>query len=681
MKEYYAREDVLHFLYDESQMRNIDIAFRRKRWPVNPTSKTHLGEIIKETIENKIERAYRGTAEPLDNIRLEKCDYLSFHFQTAITQDKKLVGFDMTFEADLQGWRRAFEDLIGVIKLLDDFEVCYRIKYSGVRSLHFMIPFEALPKQFNGESVLSQRTKIQSQIKDYFRRHCGMEKAHAGSVLRLAYSLNEDNGLVSLPISPDELYSFRPWETNLYNVTIDKPWHGDIPAGASKKMLKFLREVYNDDAKAKGEKKISFALEIAPKERSICLARSGEDSMAEWAARLKSEAEANRVEAAWRLMTISEAVPISILQESLADGNPDVRWYLTEALQKNLNEEAIKIAGKMLWDEDQFVRISAIDALTLSGERALQVVLSSLSGEIAALIGPLNDVVYAIRKICPEGESDAIRACLESNRKSVALSLQNAINSDVPLWKIRGYVRQLRNLCQRYGVLESVLFQEAIKMLVPQLLDSISKGELGYRKLWFLQEMRRNQAIPRLTLREIADSLDIDAVKIPSNRMAEEERAFLTQVVRGALDHTMLAQKARILYAFLRRYPKKLSEPAKNLLQHIKHINSSVAESITKWMDGASTQAFGASDQLAQEKSIDELIEMLGQSWSVRTAAAYALAEKCNRDEDVEKVIGALNQQNTKARVAAVKALGAMSHPLARQAVVKSLNASRGGLK
>jgi len=58
MKEYYTREDVLDFLYDECQARNIQIAFRKKRWPINPQSKSHLREIIDETIRSKIETAY-----------------------------------------------------------------------------------------------------------------------------------------------------------------------------------------------------------------------------------------------------------------------------------------------------------------------------------------------------------------------------------------------------------------------------------------------------------------------------------------------------------------------------------------------------------------------------------------------------------------------------------------------
>jgi len=410
MKEYYAREDVLSFLYDECQVRNIEIAFRGERWPIYPTSKGHLREIIERTIEEKIERAYRNSAGPIDGIRLKMLDYLSFHFLTSIksvTSGEEEIGFDTIFEADMQGWRRSFEDLIGVARLLDDFEVCYRMKYSGVRSLHLMIPFESFSKQFNGKSVLSQRKEIQQRIRDYFRRHCGMNKAHRGRVLRLAYSLNEDNGLVSLPILSEKLSSFRPWEANIYNVTIDKPWHGDIPPGASRKMLKFLREVYSDDEEVakRTPKWIGYGLEIAPKGRSGYAATSDESGIEKWSAQLKSRDEAERVEAAWNLMTMPEAVPAQVLTEGLADGSPDVRWYLTEALQKRLDDDAISLAGGRLLDNDQFVRISAIDALVLAEGNASRALLDSIASNVRALSkGQLYDLIYGISKIELEDE-------------------------------------------------------------------------------------------------------------------------------------------------------------------------------------------------------------------------------------------------------------------------------------
>jgi HEAT repeat protein len=703
MKEYYARDDVLSFLYDECQMRNIDIAFKRKRWPINPTSKAHLRELIEETIEDKIERAYRNSSGPIDSVRLDKFDYLSFHFRTSITSGKKLTGFDTIFEADIQGWRRAFEDLCGVIDLLDDFGVCYRIKYSGVRSLHFMIPFESLPKQFNGRPVLSQRAEIQGKIGDYFRRRCGMKKAHGGGVMRLAYSLNEDNGLVSLPISSEGLSSFRPWEANIHNVTIDKPWHGDIPPGASRRMLKFLREVYDDDAKAgKGKSRsrgvLQYAptgLEISPKDRSSYAAKSSEQSVAKLAKLLRSDAEADRVEAAWNLRATSEAVPISILEEGLNDKSPDVRWYLTEALQNHSGEDAVELAGKMLWDDDQFVRISAIDALALSGAGALQAVSNSMSVDVDASTDSaraVDDIIYAIRKICPEAESEFMRSFVKPIGSSIARSLLAGVSGERPFWPARRFLRRVKELCKQYGIDESVLFHDAIEAVVPCLLDSFAAvGQeyddpwLPYQRLWTLQEIRKNQAIPMMTMQEIAVSLGIHDVSVPSNRMTEEEREFLIQIVRGALAEKTLEQKAFILANFVLRGRKKMSKPAGKLLTRIKEMYPTVEQPISELVGDAPSRQLSvrANVELLQVKEIDELIGMLGEGWRMRTAATQTLAEKCQSDEDVEKVIGALQSRGTKVRMGAVTALGAMMsrHKRAREAIAEALSAQGRTLK
>ena len=413
MKEYYARDDVLSFLYDECRMRNVEIAYNRKRWPIRPTSKNHLRQIIEETIRDRIGQAYRESSGPIDDVRLKKYEYISFHFPTTVASG----GFDVTFEADMQGWRRAFEDLVGVVRTLDKFGVCYRMKYSGVRSLHFMIPFEALPKEFNGKPVSSQRADIQNRLGDYFRKHCGMQKAYSLSVMRLGYSLNEDNGLVSLPITSDELNDFRPWEMHIHNVSISKPWHGDIPADASRNMLEFLNEIHRDDSKIM---KIDPKLDIAPKKRSRYIGGSDGLSVEELAAHLNSDDGSERLEAAWNLMTTPDPVHISVVKQGLKDENPDVRWYLTESLQKSLSDDAIELAAGMLWDDDQFVRIGAVDTLVLAGEKAFDIILNSMSGDDVPTIWALNDAVYALQRICPDGESEEIKLFLRSTSYTIA---------------------------------------------------------------------------------------------------------------------------------------------------------------------------------------------------------------------------------------------------------------------
>ena len=607
MKEYYARDDILSFIYNECQMRNVDIAHNRKRWPIEPESKDHLRQIIEKATKDKIERAYRNTTGPIDDVRLKKFEYISFHSRTTISSGGKLTGFDTIFEADAQGWRRAFEDLVGVVRMLDDFGVCYRIKYSGVRSLHFMIPFESLPKQFNGKSVLSQRADIQNKLGDYFRKHCGMEKAHGGGVMRLGYSLNEDNGLVSMPITSDELNDFRPWEANIYSVSVDKPWHRDIPADASRNMLKFLREIYKDGGKSIS---VNSELHIAPKKRSRYAVGSGSLSVEELGTRLRSDREPERLEAAWNIMTTPEPIPVSAIEDALGDGNPDVRWYLTESLQKSLDESAIKLAARMLWDEDQLVRIGAVDTLTLAGENALNIILNTMTEGSSDISRAFNDAIYALQKIRPGGEGEEIRHFLHSASDAIADFMLNAMNSNQPIWQVNMYIKELKSLCTTYGVSETMLFQSAISEAIPEVLGKLGAGKSEYHWIWLLRQIRRNDAIPLMILREIADSLNIHEVNIPSNRMDEDEREFLTQVIHESLAGMTVEQKSIILAAFWLHGRKKMSDPARELLEQAKQKYPTTEEPVEQWLEGKKAGSIDSrAEGFVQNNTIEELIE------------------------------------------------------------------------
>ncbi|MBI1929627.1 HEAT repeat domain-containing protein [Candidatus Poribacteria bacterium] len=649
MKAYYARDDVLSFLYDECQMRNIEIAFRRERWPINPKSKTDLRAIIEKEIE-KIERAYRGASDPIDSIRLNKCDYLSFHFRTSITSGEKLIGFDTIFESDVPGWRPAFEDLSGVIRLLDNFEVCYRIKYSGVRSLHLMLPFEALPLQFNGKSILSQRTEIQRRIGDYFRRHCGMKAARGGGVLRLAYSLNEDNGLVSIPISSVKLSSFRPWEANIYNITVDKPWHGEIPPDASRKALKFLQKVYNTAKKTKKKEKreVSFGLEILPKVRSGCAVKSEKSSISTWVAQLKSDEEAARVSAAWHLMMMPEAVPLSIIQQGLLDENSDVRWYLTEALQKSLSDDVLFLAAKMLWDDDQLVWISAVDTLVLSNEDALKTVLDSIQT-------PLNSThrdnfhflrtnfIYAIQKICTGGDLEVIQLLVR--KLSHDISLGTAI---------------------------------------PQFYVSV------------LEDIRKKGAVPLITIREIANSLEIDFVKIPSCRLTEAERKVLQSAVKGALTDISIKQKARILVLFMLHGGLRLMEPSAKVLLKIgikeavkaieqaqvsvlkttRHHRPVMAVNLLRQIKPLIEKCPAANkalDRIAGRAAVPGLIRVFKEVKDSEVCMSISLALVAIGDRGVPALFEALRDENMRTRRAVARALGRIGNLAAVPALIKVL--------
>jgi hypothetical protein len=245
-------------------------------------------------------------------------------------------------------------------------------------------------------------------------------------------------------------------------------------------------------------------------------------------------------------------------------------------------------------------------------------------------------------------------------------------------WSIKPTSKaQLRNLCKDYDFEESILLGDAIERLVPRLLILISENRLETHKMWVLRELRRNDAIPLIAIKEIADSLEINSIKISKNRMPEPEREFITGVIRDALGDMTLEQKARILNAFWRNYAKRLSEPSGKLMMYLKDHFPSLTKTIESWMEDKTARSLAANQKLIEDKSIDELIGMLGENWRIRTAAAHALAEKCQTEEDIERVISAFQHRKTKARMGAVTAIGLMMsrHERARKAIVEALDA------
>jgi len=675
MKAYYAREDVISFLYDECQIRNVHAAFRAKTWPIRPTSKNHLRMIIIETDQNRIVPAYQKTPKPIDAVRLKKHEYLSFHSLATVTDGDKILRFDLMFEADLMGWRRSFEALSGMIRLLDEFEVCYRMKYSGVRSLHLIIPCEGLPKQFLGKPVTQQRRDIERKVCRYFTRHCSLPgTVEKNGILRLAYSLNEDNGLVSLPISSDELPSFRPWEANIYNVTINKPWHGDIPAGASRKGLNFLREVYNDESKArqKKEKKIYFGLEIIPKDRSKYATKSPQSSVERLVKQLKSDDEAERVSAAWNLMTTPQAIPISILENGLADENSDVRWYLTEAIQKNLSTEATKLAIKMLWDSDMLVRMSAIDTLVLAGEQMInellfavaswsegQIPIEAQDGTTELSIEAFLDAVYAINKIGISNQSEKIKLLVHSSGSRIIVqALQKMLNRGY------GYIQQLRSSFSQHGI-ESMVFSEAVGRLVPQLLLNCSEAHPPFhllsQSLAILLEIWRNCAIPLCVIQEIADSLPQNDIEIPINRITQAEQAFLQSVVKPAVINLSKEQKVRILVAFMIGGKPRLRELAAKLL--LKIGVKEAADAMVIWQAFSLDNTLRASSLMPRLVSAVKFLKQLEPSIEKSVEADTTLS-RIGGSEAVPALIEAsVKIKHTEVNLNAARALAAIGDP------------------
>ena len=157
---------------------------------------------------------------------------------------------DIVIEIDYtSSWKRCFEMTRPFIEWLRAIGAVFKIKFSGNCSPHIIIPAEAFPEQINGERMFPGKHNsffrnlteiIKSKIKQprYLDTSFNMQE----HFLRLAYSLNELTGLVSLPIAVHQFDHFQPSDARPAMV---KPLNGwwSIPKDAPQRMQKFINAV------------------------------------------------------------------------------------------------------------------------------------------------------------------------------------------------------------------------------------------------------------------------------------------------------------------------------------------------------------------------------------------------------------------------------------------------------
>ena len=472
IRGYYLRDDMLDFLYDDCRRRSVQVMFHAKgvrgatiRETLRPGSREDLANTVRDMFTTVLEPAYRGKADhlgiPLDAVRPQTMGFLSFHSDTFIRDGDTVKGFDLIVEADPPGWREAFESQFRLLTLLTECKVCFRMKYSGVRSLHLMIPWEALPVEFRGKPIIDQRGDLITRMV----RVAGElgRIMHGANLLRLAYSLNEDNGLVSLPIHLDELADFRPWQAHLNNVTIDQPWHADVPDGAQENTLRFLQELFDNTA---ADRRVTVGWDPAAPVQIGQASPPSQETLGQWGAVLDSDDPAARVEAAWRLVDSGETIPLTLIGRGLSDKNADVRWYLTEALRRH-GDEAVQLASRMLVDPDQMVRISAGDLFLSTGHDLLDALWTAALSSARQMSRDVRDEVSRYVKHACGGRRDAVRdsffACDGPQR--VAENVLTAVDSAEPGLGIESYVRRISELAGFADVPSDEAFGPLIRAL------------------------------------------------------------------------------------------------------------------------------------------------------------------------------------------------------------------------
>jgi hypothetical protein len=152
---------------------------------------------------------------------------------------------DFVFEPDFKkSWSVAFGAARPIIRLFMSLGLPFFIKYSGNSSPHIIVPGEA----FNtvGEKELN-RKEFREAIYTFVKSRMHKPGLLDGSLwnpdhfLRLAYSIHELGGKVSMPIKPEEFDSFNPDMARIENVEVMENWWS-IPEDAAERGRSFVQQ-------------------------------------------------------------------------------------------------------------------------------------------------------------------------------------------------------------------------------------------------------------------------------------------------------------------------------------------------------------------------------------------------------------------------------------------------------
>ena len=167
----------------------------------------------------------------------------SFHGTISRNVNGKRL-LDLVLEVDFKpDWKVAFKAALPLVKFLRDFGVDFKVKFSGHSSPHIIIPAEAFPTGM-GHTIHLKILNYAAKHVQGKRAHLDMSFRSTNHFLRLAYSINENAGRVSMPILPEQYERFSPGWADIENVEVIKDWWSvseDAPERTSE-MIRFILE-------------------------------------------------------------------------------------------------------------------------------------------------------------------------------------------------------------------------------------------------------------------------------------------------------------------------------------------------------------------------------------------------------------------------------------------------------
>ena len=345
--DYYGRRDFLDFLLKTCTVRKVCLVIPEKRhWEpkwredrIRARDRDSLASFIRVRIEHAF-----PDADPDERLPFYPSFHQSVHRWPEGHIDGEGEGRDEIVESDLPAWREAFQDVFTLVSCLQDEGVPWRSKFSGSRSLHVMIPRggESLdPKQFGGS------------------------RAHKVPIIRMPYSLNEDTGLVSLPLTWETLPAFRPWQANLSAVEIDldDPWLADLSEEERERVKAFMS---NAKSRPALERRVYFdPRDFADDRRRQAAAlpdlTDGRDT-----------SELSPAAKAWQMLR--GALPVAADDVADAIGRKDddeTGWLTAEAYLVHGTAPSHETLGVLLDQHHPYIRSATMDAIVVFEDQSI----------------------------------------------------------------------------------------------------------------------------------------------------------------------------------------------------------------------------------------------------------------------------------------------------------------------
>ncbi len=220
---YYARPDIQRAMFEYSKNRKITVLRHFRPLYSGVEKPEHILYIA-------LYHAEHNRAWP------------SLHGQISRKLEGGLYLCDFVVEIDYKkDWETCFRATRPIIEMLRDFGVHACVKFSGHCSAHVILPGEIFPPEKGSQKRV--RSELMQFVSGVVKQAQKLDRSftNPGHFLRLAYSINESTGLVSLPIRLEEFDNFFWQDAKIENVKVVEDWWGVVPVDAQERMGKFLK--------------------------------------------------------------------------------------------------------------------------------------------------------------------------------------------------------------------------------------------------------------------------------------------------------------------------------------------------------------------------------------------------------------------------------------------------------